>query len=510
MESERQITRRDLVNIIFRNKRKIIIVTLISFIVATAGSYLWPKTYTAESKLLIKLGREISPLPSGFSGGTVMVTKREEDTNSEIEILKSASLIKKVLIMMDSDFHKVKNPVTFMDKVKQEVSKIAMSVKKGFENLLVYVGLISRVSPAEKLLMKVQKKLEVEPLPLTDVISVSFTWDDPKITANFVKNLVSQYLDYHLKILHNTKTLDFFVEQVVVLKNKLETSRNKLLEFKKSHGLTQFEVEKSQLLKQVEAYTASTQNLFSEIKKTQVMIIALKSRFESIPREILLSNEDAHNSLALSYLERQLADLMIKEQDLINKYYKNNPQVKTVQSQIELLKKQVGTEKNSVYGSTVHGVNKNWMDLRLLLIKSESTCAALKAKYDEEIKSLQVLQNRLKELRNIENAYLLLDQQVEIDNKNYLLYENKMEQSRIEVAMDADKLTSVRIIQPARTPTKPISPKKVLIILLSVIMGILGGTALSFFIEYMDTSISTPVEIENIGIQFLGTIMENE
>jgi uncharacterized protein involved in exopolysaccharide biosynthesis len=170
------------------------------------------------------------------------------------------------------------------------------------------------------------------------------------------------------------------------------------------------------------------------------------------------------------------------------------------------LKSQIEKEQNRIYGSSVTGVNKNWIDLNIRKIESDAQLASLMAQFDAEQKNLLLVQNRLKKLREIENNYFELKQQVDISTKNYLLYEDKMEQSRIEVAMDKDKLSSIRIIQPVMKPTKPESPKKLLTIFLSLVLGALGGISLSFFTEYLDTSISKPVDIDNIEVPFLGTI----
>ena len=48
-------------------------------------------------------------------------------------------------------------------------------------------------------------------------------------------------------------------------------------------------------------------------------------------------------------------------------------------------------------------------------------------------------------------------------------------------------------------PTKPSSPLVALNIFLSVVLGLMAGVALAFFVEYLDVSIKTVDEVENIS-----------
>ena len=63
--------------------------------------------------------------------------------------------------------------------------------------------------------------------------------------------------------------------------------------------------------------------------------------------------------------------------------------------------------------------------------------------------------------------------------------------------MDTEKITNVNLIEPAKTPLEPVSPKVLLNLLLSVLLGALGGLGLAFFREYLDDSIETIEDVED-------------
>ena len=100
-ENEAQDNLRDLLNIIFKHKAKMITIFLTVVLTVTIGSFLTSPVYEASSKILVKFGREntfmlTNPAMSGNSP-VLFDSSREERINSEVEIFKGRNLTKKVL-----------------------------------------------------------------------------------------------------------------------------------------------------------------------------------------------------------------------------------------------------------------------------------------------------------------------------------------------------------------------------------------------------------------------------
>ena len=72
-------------------------------------------------------------------------------------------------------------------------------------------------------------------------------------------------------------------------------------------------------------------------------------------------------------------------------------------------------------------------------------------------------------------------------------------------------VNNISIIDRAGVPTKPIRPNVKLNLILAVMVGLVGGAGLGFFVDYLDTTIKSPQDITNIlGVNFLGAIPEME
>ena len=90
---------RDLYYVLFRHRRKTLLFFAAVVVTVTAGTFLVPETYRSEAKLLVRLGREsVSLDPTATTGQVVHVGQsRENEINSEMEILKSRELVQKVV-----------------------------------------------------------------------------------------------------------------------------------------------------------------------------------------------------------------------------------------------------------------------------------------------------------------------------------------------------------------------------------------------------------------------------
>jgi len=80
----------------------------------------------------------------------------------------------------------------------------------------------------------------------------------------------------------------------------------------------------------------------------------------------------------------------------------------------------------------------------------------------------------------------------------------RIAQAGIEVEVPQ---TLVYVVEEAEPPVKPSSPLVVLNIVLSVILGILAGIGLAFFVEYLDVSLKTVDEVEKyLGLSVVAVI----
>jgi capsular exopolysaccharide synthesis family protein len=97
------------------------------------------------------------------------------------------------------------------------------------------------------------------------------------------------------------------------------------------------------------------------------------------------------------------------------------------------------------------------------------------------------------------------------------LLKMKAVRDRLEITLEAEEIAlrtpkkgAVEIIEPAEAESKPVRPNKPLNIGLGIVVGLIIGVGLAFFIEYLDTSVKTIDDVERaLQAPVLGVIPQN-
>jgi uncharacterized protein involved in exopolysaccharide biosynthesis len=488
VENNKAASLRDFLYVVFNHKTKILTVFLATVITVTAGSFIIKPTYEANSNILIKFGRENIYTPATADGSIHIVSlNRQEEIDSEIEILKSRNLIERTIRTLGVETiypellkKGIIEKTMETSGIKAIYSKLFKKSKSGHKK--------ETLTPFDKAVLMVQKKLDIEGVKKSDVIHVKFQYHDPHIAASVVNTMVNFYLDQHLDVHKNPGEYGFFKEQVTIAENRLESSEQALEEFKDRHRISSLDQQKTLILRQASGLQAVLEKTQRQIDETQNKINEIKTQLAGNPLEITVGMEMDRNPHVIASLREKLIELQSTEQQLLTKYREDSRTVQNKHVEIGNVKKSLAKEELKIYQT----------DLRALRTREASQKAHL-AGYQKEINKLNDLEMQLRRLKR----------QRDTDEKNYQLYLTKLEESRISDTMDMEKMANVSVIQAALVPLEPVKPKKLLNIILAIILGTAGSLGLAFFSEFMDHSFTTGTDFEEkLGMPLLASIQE--
>ena len=109
-------------------------------------------------------------------------------------------------------------------------------------------------------------------------------------------------------------------------------------------------------------------------------------------------------------------------------------------------------------------------------------------------KKIGELNDTLKQLPDLQRRYLQLYREVEVKTQLYTALLNSYQQLRIA---KAGEIGNVRVVDTAVEPIKPIAPKKLQILILSIFLGGFLGTLLALLRNMMRSGIKDSSQIEN-------------
>ena len=243
---------RDVLSLIFKRKW----VILVFFLSMLTGVFLALKlvapTYAATAKILVKVGREdiyVPALPTSAVTRPMISLIREEQLNSEVEILTSESLAEKLIEAVSPEgiypAMFVKHPWYTPKGVMQGLIGLYKALDGYFAPLTADLSKEQRVM---KRLLK--KDLKVEGTGDSNVIAVTVYNKIPDLAAQTANNLVDLYLTERGRI-HSGMGGDIFEQQLQDIENRLEESQYKLQNFRESNDLMDAGDERATLLQRI-------------------------------------------------------------------------------------------------------------------------------------------------------------------------------------------------------------------------------------------------------------------
>jgi capsular exopolysaccharide synthesis family protein len=104
--------------------------------------------------------------------------------------------------------------------------------------------------------------------------------------------------------------------------------------------------------------------------------------------------------------------------------------------------------------------------------------------------------------------YGILKREVETNRKIYDALVSKIKEQGVT---EQNQNINVWVVEQAVTPIAPAKPRKGLNLMLGLVLGLIGGIGLCFFIEYFDNTVKSPDDVqERFGLPVLGLVMQQK
>lgn len=467
---------RDLLTVFFKHRAKILTIFSIVVVMVTITTFLASPVYKAKSTLLVKYGREYMNQSEVGSSQPMMSLNREEIINSEIQILKSPDLAKKVIEAVS---------------LGQMYPDLTKDPPRG-------------VQPMDAAIARFEKNLGIDDIKNSSVIRVSFEHKNPQIASKSVNLLVDYFREKHLQVFSSPQS-SFLEGQVADFRKKLLASESNMQSFKQKNQVYSLDEQRTLLLRQRTDLATEMMSAQNSIDELQKRMENLKGQTKTLTSSNALYTQTERDKIIVEAKSRLLA-LEINQQELLRKYTENNRLVVENRRQIQLVKNFLAEQEADISKKVLTG-NSVYQEAQKDLVKTGADLSALRAKYatvkvqlgqlDREIQTLDL---REKEMQN-------LKRDLATNEKNFQVYDEKMEEARITDDMNKLKLANISVIQPATVPVVPIKPKKGLNILLGIVFGTLSGIGYALFSERNSHGLVSPeIAEKRLNLQVLATI----
>lgn len=489
---EQTIHLRDYLRVIFKRRHTVATFFFVVFTVVVIGTLSTTPVYRATTKLVIEKS-ETRNIMNNYA----YMPYDPEFYETQNQLIKSVAVARKVVDMLGLDRN------DFFDKQMRQggssIFGLFMQWLRSFASSLLGTSGVSSLATkedaearADAIAKMISGGIEVRPVKNSRVAEISFYSTNPEMARTVANSVAKAYIEevMELNMSSTRHTLEWMGKKAEEERAKMDKAETSLQSYVKSQSLVT-----------VENKLAIVPQKIGELSSQLTRAEAKRKEMETLHTRV----KDIQN---------------LREAETIS-VVASDPTLLALNQQILKAEQQI-IEYGQKYGKK-----------HPLMIRATEDLGGLKARKDQEIRRIiesikndyemaraneATFKRQLAEAKgealNLNEKYMeyqILNREVETGRQIYdALVKRIKEQSITEQVQTVNLL----VIEKAETPRAPVKPRKMMNIMLGIIVGLLGGVGMAFFMEYLDQTVKSPEDAESrIGVPVLGMIplqMQNE
>jgi len=319
----------------------------------------------------------------------------------------------------------------------------------------------------EDLIASIKRSISIKPASYkSSVLRITYKDKIAKRAEDFLNAYIENYLSYSKRNMVETddKTLEFINKQLNLISGKLENSENSLQGYKRANNISDIEAQKKQAVDKLSTFQ-------EQLKNAEVELNIIKN----IYRKVNAGQYNSISSLAKNYpvlntMLENLEDQKLEKEKKLSIFTEYHPDVKSLTQGINNM------QKNIVE------ISKSILDRSYERVKS------LKKVVREYTVKLQALPKLEQELVKHKRLFTVNDKVY-----NYLL----QKQSELSIEK-ASTILNKKILDYAKQPDRPLSPRLGSILATSLFLGIIFSLLHTLLRVKFDTKIKDRYDIHSL------------
>src|SRR5277367_3539222 len=315
--------------------------------------------------------------------------------------------------------------------------------------------------------------LSVRRVPTSRLLDVSFESTDPVLAAKIVNAHLETFVEQNFRSRYEatTQASTWLADQLEELKVKVQKSEDARIAYERQNQIWSLD-DKSNITTQrlADVNKELTDVQTERMKKESLYEFAKAGNLDSVPQ--------VQNNAFLTEMIRRRAEVNTQYNDALSQYGPNFPRVLRLQAQLKEFDQSLEKQKQNI----VNGLESDFREAR----QRETL---LTQALDQQKADVNAMSEKLVE-------YNILKREADTDKTLYDGLQTKLKDAGISAGL---RSSNIRIVDPAMIPSYPSRPAKARNVALAFLVGLVGGIGLALMREYMDNTVKTPDDVENLA-----------
>jgi capsular exopolysaccharide synthesis family protein len=466
-QEEKEIHLRDYWRVIQKRRWTVIAFFLIVLITTAVASFAMKPIYRSTTTLQIN---KENPQIVDFKEIFAVNTMDMDYYQTQYKILESRSLAKRVIQSIRLPEHPefLKSPETPFQRWKAD---LLQSVKGVFSSPSSD-GVPSETEKETGLVNQFLTKLKIEPIRNSRLVKIHFDSNFPELSMQVTNELASAYIQQNLetRFYATEQAKEWLTKQLEDLKAKVERADEALQTFGSKHDIISLEEKENVIVQRL-----------NELNESLTKAEADRMAKEALYRQTKGTNADATPSILENRLIMDLKQSLIQLEGQymkLSETFKNeHPEMVRQRTQIRTVRDRLDAEINRI----IIGIRNEY----------ESSLRRENLLRD----AFEAQKKRVMEMKERAIQYNILKREADTNKELYGGLLQRMKEAGVSAGIMA---SNIQVVDKAELPTQPHKPNKRLNLILAAIVGLFLGVGLAFFFEYLDNTVKTPEDVEQL------------
>lgn len=377
-------------------------------------------------------------------------------------------------------------------------------------NLASYTDADGNAYADSAILGSVRERIVVSTVKDTNIVRITVTDANRLFAKDFANALASSYDDLLTGIARNSKTAqrEFIESQIPINNASLQHASDALGDFRENSDIIQLTDKSSLLVEQISYYALRLEPLMLQLDESLVFINSYNEGLKQAGITGFLSLDDIRRDPVVAGKLKELTAWKT-ELTMYESLVSPAPNQNTSASLSS------GSSRTYILSSAISQTTKDLLDRVTALTRSyakDTNIQAIVQALTTEV-GIEVLQSRgevfvdeLSKLPILERQLSELMRDVQIYEAIGLKLRDMLEEVKL---VEAAVTGNVTVVDPAILPRSPVSPNKMLILAVALLLGFAIGFLLALGVEAIDFSLRTEAQVKKItgnDIPMLGWI----
>lgn len=340
----------------------------------------------------------------------------------------------------------------------------------------------------DALIDQLMKSLIIKSTSRDNLYTLAYSDAEPDRAKRVVQSLASIFVESSLgdKRKDADTAKKFIDDQIQVYQKKLEEAEDRLKQFKLKNIALQT-ADGKDYFGRISEVSAALERAKLELREAENSRDALKRQIIGEEPVLLPDAPESTAGVSVPEIDGRIDSLKRNLDSLLQRYTDRHPDVVGTRRMIQELEEQkreeIAARKKVAVSSPASVANTNpvYQQLKISLAESEATVASLRVRVAEYQSRYNELKESMKMVPQLEAELTQLNRDYDINKKNYESLVARRESATISGEMDASSAAvDFRLIDPPRVAPKPVSPNRLLLLPLTLVLALGAGFFVSF------------------------------